>query len=287
VHYLPRRTDVVSPITTRAGQSGKARLGSQHIVAPNAGHAPKDGPVPQLQAQTTAIVVRGNFNPAIFSPGWLLAQGLIGPGDAETAQPEAIVPHISIFGIGSMRFQVTDDSFDLATTDSQDIETLRDIASGTLTILGHTPVSMLGINRTVHYSLESEQMWHAIGDVLAPKEPWNDLLNLPGLRSIAVQGVRPDQFAGRIVVTLEPSVQVHPGIFIQYNDHYVLRRVDHQPLSRADAGPIDPTETEADMTASAAKIPIALEILGNDNYFPALQRQDSLIESILRLTENS
>ena len=72
----------------------------------------------------------------------------------------------------------------------------------------------------MHFKMPSEKDWHAVGHRLAPKEPWDDILEKPGMRTIVMEGVRPDEFKGNIRVRVEPSVRVDPGVFIQVNDHY-------------------------------------------------------------------
>jgi hypothetical protein len=237
--------------------------------------------LPQLEIDSVSLILRGNFNPAIFSPGWLLAQGLIGPREANDAKPEAIVPHVSVFTVGWLRCQVTDDLLELSTADTQEVERLRDIATGILRTLDQTPVSFLGINRQVHYRFEDERPWHLLGDLLVPKEHWEPHLRLPGTRSVAVQGVREDKYAGRVMVTVEPSVRVHPGLFIQYNDHFALQTVESQPTTREDFGLPERNEV-AEVEPSFTRIPLALEIL-TDHYFDSLSRASEVISHLLNL----
>jgi hypothetical protein len=68
--------------------------------------------------------------------------------------------------------------------------------------------------------MSSEGEWHALGHKLTPKKIWNNILKKPGMRSISVQGQRPDDYKGYILVRVEPSRKIHPGVFIHVNDHY-------------------------------------------------------------------
>ena len=55
----------------------------------------------------------------------------------------------------------------------------------------------MGINRDMHFRIEREERWHALGDILAPKDIWSQKLagcgdrNKPGLRSMTIEGQRP------------------------------------------------------------------------------------------------
>jgi hypothetical protein len=82
---------------------------------------------------------------------------------------------------------------------------------------------MMGLNRDCHFRMPSEEAWHVFGHRLTPKEPWAGILTEPGMRSLTMEGVRPDNLKGYIRVRVEPSVQVHPGVFININDHYEVK----------------------------------------------------------------
>jgi len=71
--------------------------------------------------------------------------------------------------------------------------------------------------------MPSEEAWHAFGHRLTPKEPWAGILQEPGMRSLTMEGLRPDSLKGYIRVRVEPSVRVHPGVFININDHYEVK----------------------------------------------------------------
>jgi hypothetical protein len=118
-------------------------------------------------------------------------------------------------------------------------------------------IAMMGINRSVHIKLSDVDLWHAVGDHLVHNELWEGILYLPGMRSVTYWGKRTDGYGGRIQVQVEPSFQFPPGIFIAYNDHYDLSKVDGIPASRTDAG-FGRTEN-TDVTIE--KVAVAKEIL--------------------------
>lgn len=177
---------------------------------------------PQLVTQGVSIVLRGQFNPVIFHPAWLSAQNLIREQEAEAAEIEIIHPQAAIFDMEWLRIRVTRDRFQAESIQEAYYEAVRDVVVGLLTILNQTPLNVMGINRQFHFSLESEEAWHAVGDRLAPKPDWEGLLVEPGMRSLLVQGQRQDDYQGNLLVKVEPSTKADFGVFVEVNDHYDL-----------------------------------------------------------------
>lgn len=174
---------------------------------------------PEIQA--TLIVLVGDFNPSIFHPVWLASEGLIREGEANTATIEIIHPDLAIFNMEGFRIEVNKTRFSILTLQASYDEAIRDLTLGTFRLLKHTPVSMMGINFEAHYRMDSEEKWHKVGDTLAPKHPWGDTLDSPGMRSLTMEEAkRRDGRAGYFRVKVEPSTRVHPGIFLGINDHF-------------------------------------------------------------------
>lgn len=175
----------------------------------------------QPKIQEHSIVLIGNFNPKIFQPAWFGAEELIQKQEAEKANIEIIHPDVVIFSLEWLRIEVTRERFSVTTMQQPFDEVIRDIVIGTFNLLRHTPLIQMGINRGMHFLMESEEKWHAAGHKLAPKEHWKDILNAPGLRSLTMEeGIRRDGLKGYIRVKVEPSVRIHPGIFFDVNDHF-------------------------------------------------------------------
>jgi hypothetical protein len=91
---------------------------------------------------------------------------------------------------------------------------------GIFAILGHTPVSKMGINRHFHFATPSVGAWHAIGHRLAPKEPWHEIMKAPGLRSMLMQGRREETSKGILLIKVEPSLKVTQGVFVEVNEEF-------------------------------------------------------------------
>jgi len=179
---------------------------------------------PQLQVEARTIVVRGSFNPLIFQPAWFRAEGLVMETDLDPENlPEdsTVITHDLVqFDGGWMTLQVTGDRFTLSVNEADMYEVARDLVADTFERLRHSPVIAVGLNKHVHYSMPTHRSWDDLGVKLAPRENWADVLQSPGMRSLLVEAVRPDQYAGNVFVRVEPSGLVNDGVFVEVNDHF-------------------------------------------------------------------
>ncbi len=234
--------------------------------------------MPELALDRLDVVVRGSFNPAILSPAWLFGQGLIGAADFERAEVDLITRDLAVFRTAWLACHATPDTLQFWTEDSVEFERVRDVAVGTLRALPHTPVSALGINRSVHFPIRTLEKWHAIGDAVVPKEPWEGVLQAPGTRSVTLWGVRPDDYTGRVQVQFEPSFRVAQAIFLSINDHYQLGRAarDSVPSTRDAAWQ---QTYEEDARLDAAKFDVALEVL-LENWSTSVAQSKEIVERV-------
>ncbi|MCI0454177.1 MAG: hypothetical protein L0Y68_04180 [Candidatus Dadabacteria bacterium] len=165
----------------------------------------------------------GDFNPKIFQPAWFGMEGLIRKNEFETADIQIIHSDIVAFNVKDwLSFNVTRERLSAETAQEAYYEILRDLIVGTFKILRHTPIKMMGINHNRHFLMDSTEEWHRFGDKLAPKEYWKKILTKPGMRSLTIEDIRPDNFKGYIRITVEPSIRTlpDPGVFFQVNDHF-------------------------------------------------------------------
>ena len=183
--------------------------------------------------QSLSVVFLGDFNPKIFQPAWFAAQGLIRQQEAEEAKVDIIHPEVVSFSLEWLALQVTREQCALTTTQEPYYVVMRDLIVGTFNLLQHTPLHKLGINIDMHFRMDSEASWHAFGHRLAPKDLWQDTLKNPGMRSLTMEGQRPDAFRGYIRVQVEPSIKIHPGVYVRVNDHYEIETL--QPGTGSDA----------------------------------------------------
>lgn len=238
--------------------------------------------LPQLVSDIYQVVVRGDFRPVNVSPSWLRDLNLIGDPEHEEATFEVLLPNeIAIFNAGWLRCQATPDNLTLQTDQQAEVERLRDLVVGMLRALDK-PVSLLGINRTVHFTLRNTKQWHSVGDHVVHNEMWDGILTLPGMRAAIYWGQRSDKYAGRIQVQIEPSYQVHPGIFVSYNDHYDLTIAESRPTTRADFDTMNlPENTEVTID----KVAVAIEVL-TDQWESSLQLSTRIIERTAEQADN-
>jgi len=176
--------------------------------------------VREWQHKEASIVLLGVFNPKIFQPAWLAAQGLVRQEEADAADVSVVHRDVAVFTIDWAAIQVVRERFSVRPAKEGHDEEIRDLVLGIFRLLIHTPLHALGINKMAHLAIESEEAWHALGDRLAPKPPWDGILENPGMRSLTMQGRRADEFKGFTNVKIEPSMAVQPGIFVDVNDHY-------------------------------------------------------------------
>ena len=207
-------------------------------------------------------MIAGAFNAAIFSPGWLLVQKLIGESEYAAADIEISTREIAVFTLRWLKVQVTPDNLLLAAADPEEYVRLRDIAVGVLRALSHTPIASMTITHEAHFPTDSVTRWHAIGDAVIPKPAWSELLVNAGTRAASVQGARPDLHGGHQLVQVEPSYRVPVGVFVAFADHYTLSDVESVIESRED--PDFMKGLTATVQPDAAHVPAAIEILESE-----------------------
>lgn len=176
--------------------------------------------MPPIVLEGVSVVFIGSFNPAIFHPSWYVAEGLWSKTELENAEVGVIAADACSFRTEQYTLQALNNRFMISTTQPPLYDSLRDLAIGTFRILRHTPLAKLGLNRDFHFRLESEEAWHTIGHRLAPREHWQPILENPGMRSLAIEGTRPDGLDGAVNVRVEPSNRIGNGLFVEINDHF-------------------------------------------------------------------
>lgn len=175
---------------------------------------------PKCELDAATVVLRGTFNPAIFQPAWLAAKGLIRPEEADSAHIEAITPVVTSFSAEWLNLQVVADRFVATATDPAHHGPLRDLVLAIFTLLEHTPATQMGLNRTMHYRMPSEERWHSFGHFLVPKDPWRKFMQEPRTQGVAVQGRRAGSSSKAVTVKVEPSKRFPNGVVFDYNEHF-------------------------------------------------------------------
>ena len=181
---------------------------------------------------TITIVLVGSFNPPIFHPEWFARNGLLTDQEKQAADVELVHREIALFRMEWLSIRVERQRF-IAETREAPFRRLADFVVRTFKErLLHTPVTMMGINRLVHFSIGDEATRNRIGKVLAPHEPWGEWAQKiegrsakmrGGMRSLVMeQRDLDDRKKGYIRAKAEPStlIKSEAGIFMEVNDHY-------------------------------------------------------------------
>ena len=183
-------------------------------------------PEPTLEINGASVVMVGSFNPAIFHPEWFARNGLLPQGEVDSADLQVVHPQLSQFETERFSFQITMDRFAALTKPNTTAGPLRDLILGTFFILEHTPVSAIGLNRMLHFAMGSEEAWHRLGDRLAPKEPWNPILEgRPGLRNLDIITQKESPKGASVMVRIQPSIQVQHGVYFNQRTLPRARRI--------------------------------------------------------------
>lgn len=181
-----------------------------------------------------AIVLVGNFNPAIFTPAWFALHKVLPRSVAESANVQAVLPELSAFSTEWLNLQATTERFSASTQQGPNIRVLDFVMKVFKEHLPHTPIRAFGINRQVHFATPSHAARDHVGRMLAPLDPWGEwaeTLQLNGenggMVSLTMRQTQPDGRppGGRIEVTIEPSVRIdngRSGIYVSVNDHYEI-----------------------------------------------------------------
>jgi hypothetical protein len=194
----------------------------------------------------SAIVAIGTFNPVIFTPDWLERNNLIGVEDASVARQDnslLISTQICQYQTDWFSIQIFDDRFSLTSKGALS-PAVKDLAIGILTLVPHTPIHGIGLNFMGHYRLKSEEEYHKIGDVLAPKEIWKQLFQGEhesiGMTNLAVvvepctRGGKPRN-GDRKHITVQPSDRFrNNGVFFSLNDHHNTSTQDDDSSTSAE-----------------------------------------------------
>ncbi len=200
-----------------------------------------------LEIFSSSIVVVGNFNPAIFSPDWLVRNKLIGEGDADATRGEdqkkrtIVSGQVTAFEADWFALQVLDNKFTL-TNKSALSPALKDLAVGVFQLVPHTPVAAVGLNFMGHFKLTTTDEFHRVGDVLAPKDIWKDLYpdEMSGVADLTIRIQHGTRDKGAETndekrISVQPSDKIKGGIYLGYNDHHdvSVMKDDLRPAERA------------------------------------------------------
>ena len=197
---------------------------------------------PEISA--VSIVAVGKFSPPVFHPAWFSLRRLLPAEAAEVAEVQIVSPEATAFTFDWLAVEVTTDVFSMTTLQEPYVR-VRDLAARLFgERLPDTMVSVLGINRTVHFRVRDSRARHRIGQMLAPKGAWGEWAkslgmdgNHGGMTSLTMTQLsldgRPN--TDRINVNVEPSVRIgegRTGVYVTVNDHYTIDQTSGESSER-------------------------------------------------------
>ena len=194
----------------------------------------------QPEIDGVAVVLRGSFNPAIFTPAWFVLHELLPRTAADSATLQVAHAQVTEFSFDWLSLQVTSDMFVAETTQAPHVR-VRDLVLRVFEeLLYHTPLRLMGINRNTHVPVANLAELDRIGRTLAPVEPWGryvEELDLGG-RDGGMTALKMSQLSpkgrpagSQINITVEPSNRIgggRPGVYVQVNDQYAIPKDDPQ-----------------------------------------------------------
>ncbi|MFM8476276.1 MAG: hypothetical protein ACKOEO_10825 [Planctomycetaceae bacterium] len=173
-----------------------------------------------------SVVILGDFNPAIFHPLWFAQQGLIASEEVEAVSDLETNENVSRFLLNDVHFQVERHRFGLTTKNPARAIFLRDLAVGAFTVLEYTPLNAVGLNKDMVFSMGGLGSWHGVGDCFAPKQPWQGILESPGMLNVTMGGKRAECSADSVIVSIRPFMGIDNGVLVAVNQQYNLKTTD-------------------------------------------------------------
>lgn len=181
-----------------------------------------------LETYKIAVVIIGQFNPAILHPFWLANKELIRVSEAENANVGVVHSEFSKFALDWVRFDITPNKFEITCDQEPYFEPLKDLIIEIFKILKETPIESFGINHLMYYDLRDRERHYNFGNKLAPLSNWSDFLNDPRLSVINItERKRKDGLDGQINIRIqEPDIKVSSGfgVLVNINDHLVCEK---------------------------------------------------------------
>ena len=185
-----------------------------------------------------SVVMVGDFNPAIFHPSWLKSEGIENDISKENIDLQVVCRDISSFRIDTRTYTVMPERFTLATSAAPWVS-IKDIVEKIFgDCLVHTPIHAFGVNRNLHFAVESTEVRTKIGRQLAPIGIWREFGSemetddpslVGGLQSLTMRRrKRHDSIILETNAKIEPSTRLSgdKGIYMEVNHHHALLDYD-------------------------------------------------------------
>lgn len=184
----------------------------------------------KIDSDQTLIVFLGSFNPRLFHPSWLEinkvltqteANGVLGTGDERAPLDQSstliVTQEVSQIVASGLQITVQPNRLQIAALTPDRHSRSFEIAVALKSLLPHTPVTAIGLNRNFILDAESAAAWNKIGHTVVPKEGfWSANGEQPGTAvatvrypKCAVSNAHLNLSIGPVLERSEPLVRVN------------------------------------------------------------------------------
>lgn len=177
----------------------------------------------EIKRRESSIVVIGTFDPREMAPHWFVKHGLIPQEDlTDVLEVDLVYSDMTKFTLGNITIEIFPGKIVLRSgIESLDYR-IHDLALGILTAHKGAAVSAIGFNIFNDWFFDDAGLWHKVGDLLAPKQPW--LSAVPdspkaGLAKMQMQVTKPDGVPGIYNIGVS-WLEEKQWIRFSLNDHY-------------------------------------------------------------------
>ena len=119
-----------------------------------------------------SVLLVGTFEPVIFTPAWFELHGLLPRRVVESAEVAVAHPEVTEFKADWLSMEVRRDRYQVQTPVAPHIRVLDLILRVFREQIHHTPIRAFGMNRVMHFDVQSPAVRDRLGRILAPVEPW-------------------------------------------------------------------------------------------------------------------
>ncbi len=174
-----------------------------------------------LEESAVSVVFVGSFNPSMMHPEVFVKSGLIRAERTEMSV-RYVTPEIANFSVSNITVECIENRLVFLTIDPRMYSPLFDLAIGLIGIMPLTLLSAVGLNIETHHRAPNKNDWHKVGNELAPKQIWSQILDSPGMKELNIVGKCEATSSNETNIRVEPSPRFDPGLSIRVNQHYQL-----------------------------------------------------------------
>ncbi|WP_122549826.1 hypothetical protein [Pseudomonas viridiflava] len=179
----------------------------------------------EVKQREASIVIVGDFDPLMMAPHWFVKNGMIPQEDVDdNLSIDIVYKEATRFSLASIVVEILVDRVILRSYLSSFDYKIHDLAVGILSLpaFKNTKVSGVGLNVFHDVSVTDDEVFHRLGDRLAPKDIWlNSMpdIDRAGLWQLQVQLVKASNVPGVYNFTAVRS-EIKNGLRFSLNNHF-------------------------------------------------------------------